>query len=94
MVFKEVGKTLKTMAWINVVVLTCAFALIGMYVAAVTQAPELFYICFVALFGLIGYFIGQYTAIRTYAYGELVDGVMEIKKMLKEMKEKEEHREE
>lgn len=85
--YKEVGKTLKTFAWINVIAFTGLFALIGMYVAAVSQAPEMFYIFFIALFGLIGYLIGQYTAIWVYAYGELVDSVAEIKKKICEQEE-------
>ena len=82
MLYKDVGGTLKTIAWIVVFSFVAVFAILGIVIALIAEAPDIFFVSFILLFGLIGYVIGQLFAIQLYAYGELVECVTEIKKYL------------
>ena len=82
MLYKDVGGTLKTIAWIVVFSFVAVFAILGIVIALIAEAPDIFFVSFILLFGLIGYVIGQLFAIQLYAYGELVECVTEIKKKL------------
>lgn len=80
--YKDVGKTLKVLAWIIVMMCTCVFMVFGVIVAALTDAPGVVFISIILLFGGIGFVFGQLFGILTYAYGELVDCVSQIKNNL------------
>lgn len=80
--YKDVGKTLKVLAWIIVMMCTCVFLIVGVIVAALTDAPGVVFVSIILLFGGIGFAFGQLFGILIYAYGELVDSVSQIKNKL------------
>ena len=85
--FKEVGKEIKNRMKDYVFEKTALYATVGMMISLVLLAlffPEYFWVSIVVgvICAYIGYLRAREKAMMMYAYGELVDCVMELKKQI------------
>lgn len=81
--YKDVGNELKRLAKLAILGFIGLFALIGTLLGFLAGEPQ-FILAYIVIGAFIGLIIGHFSAIHLYAWGELVDSVTEIKKMLKE----------
>ena len=81
--FNNGGKELKFWARARVWFIAAIGGVVGIAVALIIGVGSVFDIlCFIGLFGLIGYTIGRFMALKSYAYAEIVDSVQKIKEKL------------